>query len=217
MPYGDYRDWLPGGAHVQNEQPNPGYVWRDPNDHGKGQIPDDYRKFTDPVWAASQQPNAGYQQTTPGNPGGGQTPVGPPTHDAGWYAANTGAPTTWQGQIYGRTGPNLGGDQASLARRYFGDLTGDQRNFYQSAEGMPYAWQKVAGQEAAPDSYYGRWLNTQEANVRGNFINASTADPNVQATDYYAQQMPGLAHRYLELPGWQQGKGQSVWYAGKQF
>lgn len=115
---------------------------------------------------------------------------------------------------YGRIGPDLGG--GDLAQRYFGTPTGNSELFYQSADGMPFAWSRYAAGESNPDSFYRRWLDNQQDEVRSGFINQSVNDPYLQYTDYIAQQAPGLAQRYLALPGWQQGKGAPAGFAGRR-
>ena len=117
----------------------------------------------------------------------------------------------WAGpSIYGR---NAGGFDAS---RYFGNANEFDKLFWQSKEGMPFAWQRYVGQEAAPDSHYNRWLQNQEGWATAGFVDASRSNPDLAWSDYIASQAQNLAQRYTSLPTWQQGQNPAAWFAGRR-
>lgn len=120
----------------------------------------------------------------------------------------------WSGDpvqnIYGR---KQGGFDAS---RYFGTPNEFDKLFWQSKEGMPFAFQQFAGNEAAPDSYYNRWLQNREGELTAGFVDASRSNNTLAWHDYLASQAQGLAQRYTQLPGWQQGQNAPSTWAGRR-
>lgn len=152
--YGDYRDWLSGGAHT-TEDPSEGFVWRDPTNHGAGQVKNDYGRYADPLWASKQQ-----------------------------------------------TGPQIV------------PLTPAQDLILQ--QNPQLVWAKLLGL-TAPDStsHMARWLGNFYDETKARADLASLNQPDLQYQDYFAAEMPKLVERYLNLPGWQQGKNPGVSSAGR--
>lgn len=95
-------------------------------------------------------------------------------------------------------------------------LDTSQQLFYQTGEGQHPAYQRFMGEEADPNSYYSRWLGSQEGRVEGAFKNASVADPNLQRTYFYDAQAKGLNSTFANLPGWQQGYNAPGGFAGRR-
>ena len=112
--------------------------------------------------------------------------------------------------IYGR---NAGGFDV---QRYFGTPDTNAELFWQSREGMPFAYSRAVNTEAAPSSYYNRWLQSQQGNVNNDYVNASLQNPNLMYHQFVAGQMPALAQRYTQLPGWQKGEEAAPWFAGRR-
>jgi hypothetical protein len=112
--------------------------------------------------------------------------------------------------IYGR---NAGGFDVN---RYFGTPDTNSELFWQSKEGMPFAYSRAVNTEADPNSYYNRWLNSQEGRVNTDYVNASLQNPDLQYYQYVGNQMRNLANRYTQLPSWQQGQNAPAWFAGRR-
>lgn len=104
----------------------------------------------------------------------------------------------------------------SLVGKYFPGLTGTQQSFYQSKEGNPYAYQHMIGQMAKPGTFGREWLADQYSQVLADYVNASSADPALQLTDYLEKQAPKLAERYTGLRGWERGEGAASFGPGRQ-
>jgi hypothetical protein len=93
-------------------------------------------------------------------------------------------------------------------------VTGASQALYQYNPQL--VWAKLLGLEAPnADSHYARWLGNQYDLVKAQADLASIGNPNAQYTQQFAAALPGLAQRYLALPGWQQGKSAPVASAGR--
>jgi hypothetical protein len=103
-----------------------------------------------------------------------------------------------------------------LVQRYFGNATDFDKLFWQSKEGMPFAYAHFMGQEAAPGTDYERWLSNEEGRMTANFVDASRAKPDLQYIDFIASKAQELAQRYTQLPSWRQGMNTGPWFAGRQ-
>lgn len=122
--------------------------------------------------------------------------------------------------FWGAPDPNTdpaGYDAAKKASGQGGSLTEDNavsQLFYQTNPEL--AWAKLLGLEA-PDSntHYARWLGDMFTELRAKADLDAVATPDLQYKDYFANQLPGLAQRYLNLPGWQQGKNPAQSSAGR--
>lgn len=128
----------------------------------------------------------------------------------GWGGTWGATPNTYGPNIYGRTS---GGFDVN---RYFGTPDTNSELFWQSKEGMPFAWNRAVNTEASPDSHYNRWLQSQEGKVNTDYVNASLQDPGLMYHQYVAGQMQNLANRYTQLASWQKGMNPAAWFAGRR-
>jgi len=118
---------------------------------------------------------------------------------------------TWVADpIYGR---KAGGFDSS---RYFGTPDEFSKLFWQSQEGMPFAYSRYISQEADPSSHYGGWLSDQYNLMKSGFVDASRTNKDLAWSDYIAGHAQDLATKYTQLPGWQQGKNPGVMSAGRR-
>lgn len=120
-------------------------------------------------------------------------------------------------QIYGRRNTGWGQQGAD----YFpeaADPNGAQALAYQSDEGRGLAWAHFITREADPNSYYGRWLADQFKREESEYANYGilSGDKEQLWTDWVNRAAPGLANEFLQLPGWQQGKNATPWFAGRR-
>lgn len=150
-------------------------------------------------------PSQGTALPPPGAPGNTAAPR-PPLDDA-WRREDQ------YRQIYRRQGQNVRGS-------YFQTPGGGQprvdEGFWNSPEGMPLGYAHYIGQEADPNSHYGRWLADQYNRVQADFKYANSFDPAMRFGDYVDQRAKGLANEYLQLPGYLQGKGTPAWFPGRR-
>lgn len=168
-------------------------------------------QYRDPQGHTTADNNAPQTPTTPAT-GPGTSPVVPPDQPAPYPALDMSWRNNDQYSVYGR----LHGDGSYFQGTGGQPLTTSQQLFYQTGEGQHPAYQQFMAGEADPNSYYSRWLGSQEGRVENGFKNASVADPNLQRTYYYDQQSKGLNSMFANLPGWQQGYNAPGGFAGRR-
>lgn len=119
----------------------------------------------------------------------------------------------------GGTGTTGGYVPGQMAQRYFGNLTGIERDYYQ--DNPEYAYQRVlAGSGVDPDSPAYRYLQGKYGQANAAYTAEALKNPQLFTGDYFAQALPGLqggfqlldARARGETPIWGSGTGgRSVW------